>query len=66
MRKSYHLRSRLMPYIYSLAYRTYEEGIPFIEPMYYEYPEDEDAYTYGGQYFFGNAFLCAPITSPMN
>ncbi|MBQ8420471.1 MAG: DUF5110 domain-containing protein [Clostridia bacterium] len=66
MRKSYHLRSRLMPYIYSLAYRTYEEGIPFIEPMYYEYPEDADAYTHGGQYFFGNAFLCSPITSPMN
>ena len=66
MRKSYHLRSRLMPYIYSLAYRGYEEGIPMIEPMYYEYPDDENAYTHDNQYFFGNAFLCAPITSPLD
>ncbi len=65
MRKSYHLRARLLPYIYSLAYRAYEEGIPMIEPMYYEYPMDEDAYRLDGQYFFGDAFLVAPITSPM-
>lgn len=65
MRKSYHLRARLIPYIYSLAYRAYEEGLPMIEPMYYEYPMDEDAYRFDGQYFFGDAFLVAPITAPM-
>ena len=65
MRKSYHLRSQLMPYIYTLAYRAYEEGIPMIEPMYYEYPTDEESYRHEGQYFFGDAFLVAPITSPM-
>ncbi len=66
MRKIYHLRARLMPYIYSLAYRGYNMGLPMMEPMYYEYPTDENAYLFGGQYFFGNAFLCAPITEPMN
>jgi alpha-glucosidase (family GH31 glycosyl hydrolase) len=37
-----------------------------IEPMYYEYPDDENAYTFDGQYFFGDAFLCAPITAPLD
>ncbi len=66
MRQCYHLRSELMPYIYSLAYRAYEEGLPLIEPMYYEYPNDEIAYTQNGQYFFGDAFLCSPITNPID
>ena len=66
MRKSYHLRSHLMPYIYSIAYQGYDDGRPPIEPMYYEYPEKEEAYARNGQYFFGNAFLCAPITTPMD
>lgn len=65
MKECYHLRSCLMPYIYSIAYRAYNDEIPMIEPMYYEYSHDEEAYKHDGQYFFGNAFLCCPITSPM-
>lgn len=65
MRESYHLRARLMPYIYSLAYRAYEEGIPPIEPLYYEYPTSEEAYRHSGEYLFGPALLCAPVTAPM-
>ncbi len=66
MRDCYRLRARLMPYIYSVAYRAHEDGIPLLEPMYYEYPTDEEAYNHGGQYFFGDALLSAPITSPID
>ncbi len=66
MRDCYHLRSRLMPYIYSLAYLAHAEGTPLLEPMYYEYPNVEEAYHHGGQYFFGHALLASPVTSPMN
>ena len=66
MRKIYHLRSRLMPYIYSLAYDGYENGEPMISSMYFAYPEDEEAYRHSEQYRFGKAFLCAPITKPMD
>ncbi len=66
MRDAYHLRSRLIPYIYSLAHRSHEDGIPLLEPMYYEYPDDENAYRFGGQYFFGDALLVAPIASAMD
>ena len=66
MRRIYHLRSRLMPYIYSLAYEGYGNGMPMISSMYLAYPEDEEAYRHPEQYFFGKAFLCAPITKPVN
>ena len=65
MRKIYHLRSRLMPYIYSLSYMGYEQGVPMISAMYLEHPDDENAYRNPQQYFFGGAFLCAPVTEPM-
>ena len=66
MRKIYHLRSRLMPYIYSLAYDGYENASPMIAPMYLEYPETEDAYRNPQEYRFGAAFICAPVTAPMD
>lgn len=66
MRTIYLLRDRLMPYIYSLAYNGYENGIPMISSMYFEYPEDENAYQNPQEYRFGDAFLCAPITTPMD
>jgi alpha-glucosidase (family GH31 glycosyl hydrolase) len=64
MRKIYRLRSRLMPYIYSLAYGGYADGEPMIASMYLEYPENENAYRNPQQYRFGKAFLCAPVTVP--
>ncbi len=66
MRDCYHLRARLLPYIYSLAYEAYDEGTPLLMPMYYEYPEEENAYKFLGQYFFGHGILAAPVTSPMD
>ena len=64
MRRIYHLRSRLMPYIYSLAYEGFEKGSPLIASDYLVYPEDEEAYCHPEQYHFGKGFLCAPITKP--
>ena len=65
MRKIYHIRAQLMPYIYSIAYQTHDQGIPMIKPMYIEYPEVAQAYENPQQYLFGEGFLCAPITTPM-
>ena len=64
MRTAYHLRSRFMPYLYSLAYSAYEDGLPMIAPMYLEYPEREEAYENPQQYRLGPAVLCAPVTVP--
>ncbi|MCX6150610.1 MAG: DUF5110 domain-containing protein [Ignavibacteriales bacterium] len=64
MREAFHLRSIIFPYIYSSAWQSCNESIPLNRPMYIEYPEKEEAYHSPRQYFFGEAFLCAPITQP--
>ena len=56
------LRHRLIPYLYSASYETTEKGLALIEPLYYEYPEEQEAYAYRNQYFFGGQLLVAPIT----
>lgn len=55
------LRSKLVPYIYSLNYLTHTEGLPLCEAMYYRY-KYKQAYKYKNQYMFGD-LLIAPITS---
>ena len=56
------LRYSLFPYIYTMARKTYDTGISICRPLYYEYPDVEEAYTYDNEYFFGDDILVAPIT----
>lgn len=56
------LRHRLVPYLYSMIYRQYHEGLALCLPMYYFYPENQEAYAKKNQYFFGTSFIVAPIT----
>ena len=57
------LRHRLIPYLYSEAYRYYKYGIPLIQPVYYQYPELYDDFVYRNEYSFGSQFFISPITS---
>lgn len=56
------LRYALFPYIYTMAREAYDTGISICRPLYYDYPDGEEAYTYEGEYMFGNDILVAPIT----
>jgi hypothetical protein len=58
------LRYKLFPYLYSTARANSQIGLSLCYPMYYEYPEVEDAYLARGQYFLGNQLIAAPIVSP--
>lgn len=58
------LRKRLIPYLYTMNYRTHKYGKALIEPMYYAYPEEDNAYKCKNQYLFGSQLICAPITEP--
>jgi len=62
MRDAIYLRYSLIPYIYTYARYSYDTGIGLCRPMYYDYPELDEAYSYEGQYMFGNDILVAPIT----
>ena len=56
------LRYRLMPYIYSLGYRTYESGAPYMRALFMDFPDDPNVAGMGDEYMFGPAFLVAPVT----
>lgn len=57
------LRHKLVPYLYTAVYRTHTEGLALVEPMYYAYPEAQEAYRVPNQYLFGGQMLVAPITA---
>jgi len=56
------LRYQLMPYIYSLGYRTYESGAPYMRALFMDFPDDPNVAGMGDEYMFGPAFLVAPVT----
>ncbi|MCD7736308.1 MAG: DUF5110 domain-containing protein, partial [Lachnospiraceae bacterium] len=58
------LRHQMIPYLYTMNHRAYQEGLPLILPMYYEYPNDCGAYRVKNQYLFGSELLVVPITTP--
>lgn len=59
-------RHRLIPYIYSMNVRAALEGEPLVQPLYWSYPDNENAYRYRNQYYFGTELLVTPITSPQD
>lgn len=58
------LRHRMMPYLYTMNYKSFKENRPILIPMYYDNAEDKEAYEVSGQYYFGDQLITAPITSP--
>lgn len=56
------VRHRLVPYIYSEAYKYSKTGLPITQPLYYRYPELYDEKEYKNEYYFGTELFIAPIT----
>ncbi len=56
------LRHKMIPYLYSAMLDTTENGRALVEPMYYAYPDCEEAYHCPNQYFYGTELLVRPIT----
>lgn len=64
LRKSFQLRYALQPYIYTEARRTYDTGVAFFRPLYYDWPEADEAYTSKDEYLFGGQMIVAPVVAP--
>jgi len=58
------LRYRLMPYIYSVAWRTTDEGYTIMRPLVMDFRTDARAQNVTDQYLFGPAILVNPVTEP--
>ncbi len=64
LRSTFQLRYALQPYIYTEARRTYDTGVAFLRPLYYDWPEANEAYASRNEYLFGDQVLVAPVVTP--
>ncbi len=64
LRDTFQLRYAMEPYLYTEARRTYDTGIAFLRPLYYDWPESSEAYASKDEYLFGDQILAAPVVSP--
>ena len=55
------LRYELMPYIYTAARQAYDTGVSICRPLYYDHPEENNAYRCEDEYMFGDDILVAPV-----
>lgn len=55
------LRHKLIPYIYSEAYRLSRYGTPLLYPLYYTDPQMYDDPLYKNEYYFGSELFISPI-----
>jgi alpha-D-xyloside xylohydrolase len=58
------LRYRLLPYIYSLAWKTTSEAYTPMRPLVMDFRTDARAADIGDQFMYGPAFLVSPVTEP--
>jgi len=65
-RKYAKLRYRLLPYIYSHAYNASKTGLPMMRAMVLDFQDDPSTHYIQDQYMFGDAFLVAPVYTPVN
>ena len=56
------LRYQLLPYTYSVAYRSYQTGAPYMRALFMDFPNDANVLNISDEYMYGPAFLVAPVT----
>jgi alpha-D-xyloside xylohydrolase len=59
------LRYRLLPYIYSLAWKVTSESYTIMRALAFDFRTDASIYTIQDQYMFGPAFLVNPVTAQL-
>ena len=55
------LREEMRPYIRKLMNDAHEKGSPVMRPLFYDFPEDKDAWEIEDEYMFGPDMLVAPV-----
>lgn len=58
------LRYRMLPYIYSLAWKTTSEAYTPMRPLVMDFRSDVRAQNVGDEFMYGPAFLVNPVTEP--
>ncbi|MDR0922614.1 MAG: DUF4968 domain-containing protein [Lactobacillales bacterium] len=61
--KYFYTRMNLLPYIYTAAKQTADNGKSMMRPMVMDYPDDKNTLQLDQQYMFGDDLLVAPIVN---
>ena len=64
LKEAFRLRYRLSPYIYTAARQAYDIGLGLCRPLYYYYPESDEAYDFKEEFFFGDDILATVVCRP--
>ncbi|WP_130859100.1 alpha-xylosidase [Gracilibacillus phocaeensis] len=60
-RMAVELKYKLMPYIFTQAVLSAENGLPLLRPLFLDFPEDPGSWNIEDQYLFGSDLLVAPL-----
>lgn len=55
------VRERLRPYVHELAEEAHRTGAPPMRPLFFDFPEDEAAWSVDDQFLLGPDLLVAPV-----
>jgi alpha-glucosidase len=64
-RRYIELRYKLLPYIYTGIEETTRTGVPFMRPVFLEYPQLESSYNDNRDFLFGRDLFVAPVATEM-
>ena len=64
-RRYVELRYKLLPYIYTAVEESTRTGLPFMRPVFLDYPQAEDFYGNNRDFLFGSDLFVAPVTTEM-
>ena len=55
------IRHRLLPYLYTMAYKAHTDAVPMLRPLVMEYPDDRTVRNTDLEYFLGDSLLVIPV-----
>ncbi|NLM19984.1 MAG: glycoside hydrolase family 31 protein [Clostridiaceae bacterium] len=64
LKKYLFVRERIKPYVVEIMEEAHETGAPAMRTLFFEFPNDENAWNIEDQYMFGQDLLVAPILNP--
>ena len=66
MRKALLIRYSLLPYLYTLFYRSSMFGETVVRGLFFEFYQDKATFQIDKQFMFGPAFMIAPVLTQVN
>ena len=64
IRQYLELRYELIPYFYTLAWQSHQEGLPIIRPLFWNFPDQSELWDIDDQFSLGDDLLIAPVLHP--